>query len=94
MQRVKNLFWFDVFKHYKTISAECTPVTFDDFVLECLHYNVNICRGKRIVCIRNWMDCGIVSLGHLFGPHGYLSTMNSKQNIPVSGLIVCCMKGY
>ena len=28
---------------------------------------------KRVVCIRNWMDCGIVSLGHLVGPHGYLS---------------------
>ena len=73
MQRVKNPFWFDVFKHYKKISAKCTPVTFDDFVAECLHYNVNICRGKGVVCIRNWMDCGIVSLGHLVGPHGYLS---------------------
>ena len=62
MQRVKNPFWFDVFKHYKNISAKCTPVTIDDFVSECLHYNVNIYRGKRVVCIRNWMDCGIVSL--------------------------------
>ena len=24
------------------MSAKYTPVTFDDFVLECLHYNVNI----------------------------------------------------
>ena len=62
MQLLKTLFWFDVFKHYKKISAKCTSVTFDDFVSECLHYNVNMCRGKRVVCIRNWMDCGIVSL--------------------------------
>ena len=82
MQRVKNPFWFDVFKHYKKISAKCTPVTFDDFVSECLHYNVNICRGKRVVCIRNWMDCGIVSLGHLVGPHGYLSYNEFKAKFP------------
>ena len=48
MQRVKNPFWFDVFKHYKKISAKYLPVTFDDFVSECLHYNVNICRGKGL----------------------------------------------
>ena len=94
MQRVKNPFWFYVFKHYKKISAKYLPVTFDDFVSECLHYNVNICRGKRVVCIRSCMDCGIVSLGHLDGPHGYLSYINSKQNFPMSGLIFCCMKGY
>ena len=82
MQRVKNPFWFDVFKYYKKISAKCTPVTFDDFVSECLHYNVNICRGKRVVCIRNWMDCGIVSLGHLVGPHGYLSYNEFKAKFP------------
>ena len=51
MQRVKNPFWFDVFKHYKGMSAKCIPVTFDDFVSECLHYNVNICRGKRVGCM-------------------------------------------
>ena len=82
MQRVKNTFWFDVFKHYKKISAKCTPVTFDDFVSQCLHYNVNICRGKRVVCIRNWMDYGIVSLGHLAGPHGYLSYNEFKAKFP------------
>ena len=49
---------------------------------ECLHYNVIICRGKRVVCIRNWMDCGIVSLGHLVGPHGYLSYNEFKAKFP------------
>ena len=82
MQRVKNPFWFDVFKHYKGMSAKCIPVTFDDFVSEFLHYNVNICRGKRVVCIRNWMDCGIVSLGHFLGPHGYLSYNEFKAKFP------------
>ena len=82
MQKVKNHFWFDVFKHYKKISAKRTPVTFDDFVSECLHYNVNICRGKRVVCIRNWMDCCIVSLGHLVGPHGYLLYNEFQAKFP------------
>ena len=105
MQRVKNPFRFDVFKHYKKISAKYTPETFDDFVSECLHYNVNICRGKMVVCIRNGMDCGIVSLGHLVGPHGYLSYNEFKAKFPMSGLCFCCccccccyccccMKGY
>ena len=35
IQRVKNPFWFDVFKHYTKVSAKCTPVPLDDFVLEC-----------------------------------------------------------
>ena len=87
MQRVKNPFRFDVFKHYKKISAKCTPETFDDFVSECLHYNVNICRGKMVVCIRNWMDCGIVSLGHLVGPHGYLSYSEFKAKFPNVGTV-------
>ena len=38
--------------------------------------------GKRVVCIRNWMDCGIVSLGHLVGPHGYLSYIEFKAKFP------------
>ena len=49
---------------------------------ECLYYNVNIRRGKRVVYIRNWMDCGIVSLGHLVGPHGYLSYNEFKAKFP------------
>ena len=28
------------------------------------------------------MDCGIVSLGHLVGPHGYLSYNEFKAKIP------------
>ena len=64
------------------MSAKCAPVTFDDLVSECLHYNVNICRGKGGVCIRNWMDCVIVSLGHFLGPHGYLSYNEFKAKFP------------
>ena len=68
MQRVKKKksIWLDVFINYqkkKKKSGKYTPVTFDDFVSECLHYSVNIRRGKGVVRIGNWMDCGIISLG-------------------------------
>ena len=46
---------------------------FGDFVSECLHYNVHVCRGRKVVCIKSWMDCGIVTTGQLFGPDGYLT---------------------
>ena len=49
------------------------PVTFDDFASECVHYDVNICRGKRMIFIRKLIDCGIISVGQLFGPDGYLT---------------------
>ena len=73
IQRIRNPFWMDVFKHYKNFSNKCTPVTFDDLVSSCLHYNIHVCRGRKMVCIKSWMDCGIVSIGQLFGADGYLT---------------------
>ena len=73
MQRVKDPFWEDVFKHYKKLCGKCMPVTFDDFASECVHYNVNICRGKKIIFIRKWIDCEIISVGQLFVPDGCLT---------------------
>ena len=34
------------------------------------------------MCSRNWMDCGIVSLGHFLGPHGYLSYNDLIAKLP------------
>ena len=72
MQGVKKNFWEDVFRHYKKLCGKCVPVTFDDFASEYVHYNVNICRRKRIIFIRKWIDCGIISVGQLFCPDGCL----------------------
>ena len=33
------------------------------------------------------MDCGIVSLGHLVGPHGYLSYNEFKAKFPNVGTV-------
>ena len=29
--------------------------------------------GKKLFFIRKWVDCGIISVGQLFGPDGYLT---------------------
>ena len=68
MQRVKKKkkvfgWMYSYTTKKKKKSGKYTPVTFDDFVSECLHYSVNIRRGKGVVRIGNWIDCGIISLG-------------------------------
>ena len=94
MQRIINPFWRDVFKHYKIFPDKCTPVTFDDFVSECLHYNVHVCRGRKILCIKSWMDCGNVSIGQLFGPDGYLTYNAFRRKFPIVRQNFCCMNEF
>ena len=36
-------------------------------------YITTLCRGKRAIFIRKWVDCGIVSIGQLLGANGYLT---------------------
>ena len=75
------------------MSGKSTPVTFDDFVSECLHYSVNICRRKGVVCIGNWMD--VVSfLGQFLGLHGYLSYNEFEAKFPNLNSDFCRMKAY
>jgi len=54
------------------------PVSFHDFAAERLHYNVNICRDKKVIYTRHWIECSIVSVGHLLGPNEYLSYEDYK----------------
>ena len=74
--------------------AKCTPITFDDLVSECLHYNVNIRRGRRVVCIRHW-TVSLLFPGHFLDPNEYLSHYEVKAkfpSFPMSGLTFCCIK--
>ena len=80
--RANNCFGVDVFKHYRNLCYRCVPVSFHDFASECLHYNINICRGKKVIYIKNWIESGIVSVGHLLGPNGYLSYEDFKAKYP------------
>ena len=34
------------------------------------------------MCIKSWMDCGIVSIGQLFGPDGYLAYNDFRTRFP------------
>ena len=34
------------------------------------------------LCIKSWMDCGIVSIGQLFGPDGYLTYNAFRTRFP------------
>ena len=74
------------------ICYRCVPVSFHDFAGERLRYNVNICRDKKVIYIRNWIECGIVSAGHLLGPNGYLSMKILKQCTLMPLQISCYMK--
>jgi hypothetical protein len=82
MLRANNCFWVDVFKHYKRFCYKCVPASFNDFAAEPLHYNINICRDRNVIYIRNWIENGIVSVGHLLGPKGYLSYDQFKMRYP------------
>ena len=62
MLRANNCFWADVFKHYRNLCYSCVPVSFHDFAAERLHYNVNICRDKKVIYSRNWIECGLTPL--------------------------------
>ena len=75
MLRANNCFWVDVFKHYRNLCYRCVPLSFHDFVSERLHYNINVCRDKNVIYIRNWIESGTVSVGR----NGYLSCEDLKQ---------------
>ena len=46
------------------------------------------------MCIKSWMDCGIVSIGQLFGPDGYLTYNAFRTRFPNAKADFCCMKFY
>eukprot|EP00916_Digyalum_oweni_P013462 GHVL01022105.1.p1 GENE.GHVL01022105.1~~GHVL01022105.1.p1 ORF type:complete len:329 (-),score=13.53 GHVL01022105.1:219-1205(-) len=82
MQRIVNPFWVDVFKHYKKVCNKCIPSSFHDFVSECLFYNINICRDKKVLFLRSWAHCGIVSVGHLLKEDGFLTYDEFSRKYP------------
>ena len=82
MLTANNCFWADVFKHYRNICYSFVPVSFHYFAAECLHYNTDTCRDKKVIYIRHWIQCHIVSVGHLLGPYRYFSYEDFKAKYP------------
>ena len=81
------------------MSAKCTPVTSNDFVSECLHYNVYIyiyiyAEEKGLYVLETGWTVALFPWDTFLVHMDTFPTMNLKQNFPMSGLIFCCMKGY
>ena len=77
MKRTSNLFWKDVLRHYKKISSKCTVSTIDEFMADCIHYNINILRDRKVVYVKEWCEAGILWIRHLVNLDG--TFMNFQQ---------------
>ena len=65
MQKIHNMFWRDVLRHYKRLCTKCFPTNVDKFMSECIHYNVNIKRGRQVVYVKEWFDADSLFLHQL-----------------------------
>lgn len=45
-------------KHNKKFYTKRCPIDFCEFVSECIHYNINIIRDKRVILIKELIDSG------------------------------------
>ena len=70
MQKIHNPFWKDVLKHYKNLYTKCEPKNQNEFMSECLFYNIKIIRDKRVVYVNEWFNEGIFSIHHLTNAEG------------------------
>jgi hypothetical protein len=84
MQRIHNPFWKDVLRHYKKLCLKCSPTNVNEFVLECIYYNENIKRERKVIFVKEWFDAGIVYVHQLVKADGsYLSLDEFRTQFPV-----------
>jgi exonuclease III len=76
MQKVDNLFWKDVLKHYKKLYMKCLPTSIHDFAGECIHYNINILRDNKVVFLKEWCDASIIYVRQLINNEGMFMNYN------------------
>ena len=76
MQRTQNAFWKDVMKHYKKIYVKTTVTSIDEFMSECIHYNINITRDKKVIYVKEWCDEGVIKIGQLVNADGNFMTFD------------------
>ena len=80
IQSIENPFWKDVLKHYKKMATKCCPVSVDEFVSECIHYNPNILRGKKPVVLQEWSNNSIFFIKQLINDHDDFMNYNEFCN--------------
>jgi hypothetical protein len=76
MKSLENCFWRDVMKHYKKLYAKCQIISTEEFCAECIHYNVNILREKKVVFVKEWYDAGILYVRQLLKDNGTFMNFN------------------
>ena len=59
----KNYFWFDVIKHYRRAYATCAAETANEFLSECIHFNINIKQGNAYLNLGCWIRHGVTKVG-------------------------------
>ena len=84
MQRIHNLFWRDVLRRYKRLYTKCSPANVKYFMSECLHYNVNTKRGKRVVYVKEWFDAGIFFVHQLVNAGHFLIFQEFRVQFPTT----------
>ena len=83
MQRLNNVFWKDVLRHYKKLCQKCTARSCDEFLGENIHYNINILRDKNVVYVKEWCNAGVIFVKQLTKDDGtYLSYNEFKVVYP------------
>lgn len=83
LNRVKNSFWNDVFRHFKTLIRKCPPTNEKEFLGVYLHYNDDILRDRRVVYIKQWVDAGVMQVQDLLNSEGsFLSFDNFRRKYP------------
>ena len=85
MQTIGNPFWKDVLKHYKKMYTLCEvrQACTDDFVSECIYYNMDVKVDRRIVNMHAWYSEGIYQIGHLLDDNGnYLQFGDFQTKYP------------
>ena len=91
MSKCQNKFWSDVAKHYKKLYNMCAPESSEEFLSECIHYNVNIVRGNKTMHVKEWINNDILRIGDLVNADGkfysYIDFVNRYHGISTNFLM-------
>ena len=72
----KNLFWFDVVKHYRRAYSLCKANTDNEFLSECIQFNTHVKKGNKHFYLENWLSQGIRKIGDLLDDNGFFFTFD------------------
>ena len=79
----KNYFWFDVIKHYRRAYATCAAETANEFLSECIHFNINIKQGNAYLNLGCWIRHGVTKVGDVIDDNGnFYNFVDFKDKYP------------